>query len=46
MSVNEQFSEMFEPVKSGRGDSEMMRAVLLAQEHHQEVRDQLESILP
>ncbi|WP_445012203.1 hypothetical protein [Vreelandella stevensii] len=45
MSVNEQFAEMFEPVKSGRGDSEMMRVVLRAQEHHQEVRDQLESII-
>lgn len=45
MSANEQFSEMFEPAKSARGDSDMMRVVLRAQEHHQQVRDQLESII-
>tara|TARA_R110002012_G_scaffold120129_1_gene269279 strand:+ start:407 stop:703 length:297 start_codon:yes stop_codon:yes gene_type:complete len=45
MSANEKFSEMFEPAKSARGDSDMMRVVLRAQEHHQAVRDQMEGII-
>jgi len=45
MSANEQFQEMFEPAKSAQGDSDMMRVVLRAQEHHQQVRDQLEGII-
>lgn len=45
MSANEQFSEMFEPATSARGYRDMMRVVLRAQEYHQQVRDQLESII-
>tara|TARA_R100001039_G_scaffold28064_2_gene19437 strand:+ start:3011 stop:3307 length:297 start_codon:yes stop_codon:yes gene_type:complete len=45
MSASEQFKGMFEPAQSARGDEQMMRVVLRAQEKHQQVRDQLESIV-
>lgn len=45
MSANEQFAEMFKPATQATGDEEMMRVVLRAQEHHQQVRDQIEGII-
>lgn len=45
MTVNEQFQAMFDPADSARGDQQMMRVVMRAQEHHQRVRDQLEGVI-